>query len=188
MPHCLAWTADHRWSPLQGLLQCLVSIRTANALQALDKDLGGHLMSVEDLVLYGRCWWDDDVVQLHFLQFFSPLRGSQELWIPLSEEVKCLFFAWAPPSQILWGKSFVQTVPELTLVMDTSCQSWGAVCLSHHLLELWSKQEFRKHINLLQFRTVVPGRSHTYGKKFYQTRALWTKALILSVITFVQPR
>ena len=42
-------------------------------------------------------------LQLHFLQFFTPLTDPQSKLIPLSQEIKHLCAAWASPVHLLEG-------------------------------------------------------------------------------------
>ena len=96
IPRLIARPVERRATALQSLIQELVASPTVPAF--LWQRVLGHLASFVDLV--PNCRLLMRPLQLHFLQFFSPLSDSQSKVIPLTQVIKVLCAAWASPARL----------------------------------------------------------------------------------------
>ena len=110
------------------------------------------LSSLKDLVV--DCLMLMRPLQIHFLRHFRPLLDPPDLPIPLSPQVKDLCMAWSSLEFLLRGKPFDPPPPSLTLTTDASNLCWGASLPPHHLSGLWSPQDSKLHINMLELKAV----------------------------------
>ena len=90
-------------------------------------------------------------LQIYFLRHFRPLLDPP---IPLSPQVKDLSIAWSSRNFLLLGKPFSPPPPSLTLTTDASNLGWGASLPPHLLSGLWSPQNSKLHINMLELKAV----------------------------------
>ena len=142
--------ADHRILALHQLVQRLVSSPSAPAL--LWQQFLGHLSSLKDLVV--DCLFLMRPLHIYFLRHFRPFLDPPDLPIPLSPQVKDLCMAWSSRDFLLLEKPFSPPPPLLTLTTDASNLGWGASLPPHHLLGLWSPQDSKLHINMLELKAV----------------------------------
>ena len=99
-PRLIVRPVERRVVALQSLIQELTASSVAPAL--LWQKALGHLASFVDLV--PNCRLLMRPLQLHFLWFFTPLSDSQQKPIPLTQEIKDLWAAWASPVRLREGK------------------------------------------------------------------------------------
>jgi hypothetical protein len=115
----------------------------------------GHLVSLEKLVPMGRMHLRS--LQLRLKEFWSQDQDARKTMIPLSTEIVLDLIWWLDPDNILAGAPFQKPLPDLHLYTDASTQGWGAHLLHLQASGLWSPQEKRCHINLLELEAVRLG-------------------------------
>ena len=117
IPRLIVHPVERRVVALQSLIQELTASWVAPAL--LWQRALGHLASFVDLV--PNCRLLMRPLQLHFLRFFTPLSDSQQKPIPLTQEIKDLWAAWASPVRLREGKPFSPPPPPSFASADLRC-------------------------------------------------------------------
>ena len=141
---------------VEKLLQLIQQFRDLEAPPALEwLRLLGHLVSLEKLVPWGR-------LHLRSLQFqlrshWSQATDSKWAPVPHSADVLLDLIWWVDPRHLLAGVPFQQPLADVQLFTDASTQGWGAHLLDLQASGLWSPQEARLHINILELKAVRLG-------------------------------
>ena len=117
-------------------------------------EISGSPGQFNDLVV--DCLFLMRPLQLHFLRHFRPLQDPPDHPIPLPLQVKSLCLAWPSRDFLLKGKPFVLPPPLVSPLPRMPPFPVGAppCLLPLHLSGLWSPQESRLHINMLELKAV----------------------------------
>ena len=136
-------------------------------LQLLES-LMGKLVSVESAVPFGRLNY-----RTFQRQLVSELKyGRSFRWVKLAEGARVNVRWWARRLHLLTTMSVRPPAPTMVIHTDASTLGWGASCDGATLKGVWSLQEKRLHINLLEMIAVK------------KTMSLWSSALASKVICF----
>ena len=114
------------------------------------ESLMGRLISVERVVHFGR---------LHYRPFQAELimflrDGRSFRWVKLTHAAKCSLRWWANKANLQKWVPVRVGKPSLVVHTDASKAGWGAACDLGHLQGVWSKQESKLHINILEMMAV----------------------------------
>ena len=113
----------------------------------------GLLASLVDVV--PLCRLHMRPLQFHLLTFFRPAERDLTVPIPLSESVRPHLRWWRQDRNLFEGIPFGVWRPQLTVTTDASLSGWGAFCEARTLSGVWTAEEAKLHINLLELEAVV---------------------------------
>ena len=94
-------------------------------------------------------------IQCHLLSHFRPALRDLQVPVPLSHSVLHHLHWWLQEQNLSEGMPFQEARPQLTLTTDASLHGWGAFCGGETLSGVWTLEESRLHINLLELEAVV---------------------------------
>ena len=116
------------------------------------QSLLGHLASLEKLVPGSRLRMRS--LQFHLRNHWCQRSGHP--WTPVPQSLRCRedLRWWVQAVKENRGVSIIPQTPDLFLYTDASLQGWGACLLHHRLSGVWSQQDLRQHINVLELRAV----------------------------------
>jgi len=112
----------------------------------------GVMASLVDVVPFCRLRMRP--LQFCLLRQYRPARDSLRRLISLDSSSAEVLLWWAQPSIVSSGCPFQDTRPLRSLVTDASLSGWGAVCGQESTLGLWSAEESRLHINVLELEAI----------------------------------
>ena len=118
----------------------------------------GHLSSLTQVVPGGR-------LRMRRLQRQLKLCWVQatqynQLPVPVNSKILSDIRWWTRRSNTLKGQPFGSPSPDLTAMSDASTQGWGMMLGSQTVKGLWSPQETKLHINVLELRAIRLGLQH----------------------------
>ena len=140
---------QERWLKLQDLILRLKSkhVLTARCWMSLI----GLLASTEKMILEGR---------LHMRLFQFHLKGhwrfpqSLDSLLPWTETISAHVDWWQNPANVMKGSDLHPKDHSIQLFTDASNEGWGAHLDQSSTKGLWSEQEKRLHINVLELKAV----------------------------------
>ena len=113
----------------------------------------GVLASQEKLVPFGRLHVRP--LQHHLLDLWNPLRGNPKELIPVPSALRSIARWWMDPLNVEVGLPVVLPQPSARIYTDASLKGWGAHFDGRVLSGIWSEEETRLHINVLEMRAVL---------------------------------
>ncbi|XP_064409346.1 uncharacterized protein LOC135354803 [Latimeria chalumnae] len=93
-------------------------------------------------------------IQRHLRQRWSQRRGSLSDPVHITDSLRASLVWWQDARNLGVGVPFVPEEPTLILTTDASLRGWGAFSGSKMVQGLWSEEESRLHISLLELRAV----------------------------------
>ena len=143
-----AFPPQDRWEKICVAIPAFLAQDQQSAIRLAS--LLGLLMSMQDVTHYGRLILRP--VQRHlnlfwYDRFLNPV-------IPVSAEARAILRWWLVESNVMTGVSLLQFAPDHLLFTDGSLQGWGAHCSELSSSGLWTINESRLHINVLEFQVV----------------------------------
>lgn len=112
----------------------------------------GLMASLVDLVPW--CRFHMRPIQLHLLYFYIPSRHHIHVLVPMSDVVRRELEWWEDPANLLVGVVFPTPSIQVILTTDASSLGWGGHLESRRSSGVWSPDESRAHINLLELWAV----------------------------------
>ena len=112
----------------------------------------GLLASLVDVV--PLCRLHMRPLQFHLLSYFRPASRDLDTPVPLSDHVRPHLVWWATDEHLLQGVPFGTFRPSLSVTTDASLSGWGAFCEHRTLAGVWTTEESRLHINVLELEAV----------------------------------
>ena len=140
---------QERWLKLQDLILRLKSkhVLTARFLMSLI----WLLASTEKMVLEGRLHMRP--FQLHLKEHWR-LPQSLDNLLPWTETISAHLDWWQNPANVMKGADLLPKDHSIQLFTDASNEGWGAHLDQSSTKGLWSEQEKRLHINVLELKAV----------------------------------
>jgi hypothetical protein len=95
--------------------------------------------------------------KLQMCQTQALLRGSQNYDTKLTLTKECIeeLHWWKEEIQNWNGRSLIRACPDLVITTDASKKGWGAECSGMTTQGLWSPEEAKEHINVLELKAVL---------------------------------
>lgn len=115
----------------------------------------GHMAAAIAVVPFARLHMSP--LQMVFLRQFRPQMHSQSCRIFLKKGIRDSLRWWTVPNNILMGTPFRKPNPTMTLTTDALLTGWGAHLEHWSTRGLWSTEEAKKCINLLELKTTLLG-------------------------------
>ena len=110
------------------------------------------MSSIEKLVPFAR-------IQMRSLQLCLADHWNRESGLttslPVTTELRQMLFWWATASRLSSGQSIKDPPAELLLFSDASGLGWVVHPGDREAQGLWTEEEKRSHINLLELRAVL---------------------------------
>ena len=113
----------------------------------------GLMASLVDVVPLCRLYMRP--IQFHLLSHFRPASRDLQVPVPMVHSVRNHLQWWMMDSNIFPGVPFQEDRPQMTLTTDASLHGWGAFCGGETLSGVWTEEESRLHINILELEAVV---------------------------------
>ncbi|KAJ1112338.1 hypothetical protein NDU88_000606 [Pleurodeles waltl] len=104
------------------------------------------------LVTHAR--WHMRALQWCLRRQWSQHKGDLEGAVKISRDAAVDLKWWIASNNLSQGKPFAQSPPVATVITDASTLGWGANLGDLEIKGLWSPEEQRFHINLLELRAV----------------------------------
>ena len=146
-----AYPSQERVRSLQEAIQSLLAApwNTARVwLRVL-----GLLASLVDVV--PLCRLHMRPLQFHLLAHFRPASRDLLARVPMADHVRPHLLWWTLDEHLLEGVPFGIFRPSLAVTTDASLSGWGAFCEHRTLAGVWSEEESRLHINMLELEAVA---------------------------------
>ena len=93
-------------------------------------------------------------IQLHLLSFWKPSKDSLEMEVPCTRHLLGHLKWWCLPAIILKGRSLGQVQTTVTITTDASKSMYGGHMGNSYMQGVWSEEEKKLHINILELEVV----------------------------------
>ena len=140
---------QERWLKLQDLILRLKSKHVLTAICLMS--LIGLLASMENMVPEGRLHMRP--FQFHFKEHWKYPQSLDSL-LPWTEAISAHLDWWPNPTNVMKGSDLYPKDHSIQLFTDASNEGWGAHLEQSSTKGLWSPQEKRLHINVLELKAV----------------------------------
>ncbi|KAF7250030.1 hypothetical protein EYD10_04637 [Varanus komodoensis] len=112
----------------------------------------GHMAAAVAIVPYARLRMRP--LQLFFNASFHPQRDSSNKLIRIPFAILRTLTWWTMSTNLSTGVPFRLPQPTTTLYTNASLIGWGATCSGLRVQGTWTRQEARKHINVLELQAI----------------------------------
>ena len=146
-----AYPSPERIASLQEAIRRVVASPRSTAGGWLT--LLGLMASLVDVV--PQCRLRMRPLQFHLLSHFRPTTRDLRTPVPLGQHVLPHLQWWLRDTNLLVGSPFGGWNPTLTVTTDASLSGWGAFCGSRTLSGVWTEEEGKLHINMLELEAVI---------------------------------
>jgi hypothetical protein len=146
----LVTPTQSRIEKILNLLELFLSTPSQTARQWMS--LIGLLSSTEKQVPMGRLHLRQ--IQWHLKRNWS-YTECLEIQVPILPKIQTALKWWQDPQHLLLGSPLHQPLPDIQVYTDASNQGWGGHCLHQTAQGLWSEQEKKLHINILEMKAVI---------------------------------
>lgn len=99
-------------------------------------------------------------LQVHLLQYYKPGKDLLTKPIPVPEELKPFIEWWTRETNTRSGRPFNDPRPQAVVTTDASLYGWGATWKNLVVQGVWSDEEARAHINVLEAEAVLRALQH----------------------------
>ena len=99
-------------------------------------------------------------IQLHLLSFWKPSKDSLEMEVPCTRHLLGHLKWWCLPANILKGQSLRQVQTTVTITTDASKSMYGGHMGNSYMQGVWSEEEKKLHINILELEAVFLAVKH----------------------------
>ena len=99
-------------------------------------------------------------IQVFLREFYKPAQDPLSKQIQTLQEVVPFLAWWATRENIITGRPFKDRRPRTSITTDASLTGWGATWENQTVQGVWTPEESRQHINLLETTAIAYAVSH----------------------------
>ena len=123
-------------------------------------------------------------IQLHLLHFWKPSSREYNAMIPVNRFIIEHLLWWTKPVNIFQGIPLTQSQPQVEMETDSSSEKWGGLCQGKYVQGVWSLEEQKLHINVLEMRAVILVVAHFHTQ--LKDSHLLVRSDNMSVVCYIQ--
>jgi len=142
-------TTDHT-AELLALADSFLRSRSQPAV--MWQSLIGSIVAQERFIHLGRFYLRP--LQWHLSSHWSQVKDPPSQLVPVTPDIVPVLTWWTDTSRLRAGVPLQRPPPSVRFFTDASTQGWGAHCEGATCQGVWSHQEAKLHINVLEMRAV----------------------------------